>query len=479
MSKKYFKAPLREPDKNNKVYRLTDEDINEIVRLRELKTELDPGMGGVSPKVLTDLLETSSELVSVDIALTSACNLRCVHCYRPSEEWDKLLIDFNTVTKIIEQSLMLGVRFFILTGGEPLMYSSSDNTGKEYSYFDVVDKIQEVYGRAGVPVKVLTFTDVALIDENAAKMLAERKVGLCLKRDTLDHDIQDGIAGVPGASKDIEKGYENLFKAGYGKDPSLAVSVNQVLRKGKFDTLKDSIELHRWVRSNGMEHSVVPIHYCGEAIDEAQEDGIHPLEVKALYDIMAEIDRTEFNDQWTVYSAFPKNKTCNRPGRGVHIRATGKVTACSESPLIDPYVYGDINKENLTDIVNSERFKKFRSDFDKREGKYICNADTCDLNKNFLCRGGCATRSAFSRINPDTGLIEQNTNMLAYSEGREDPLCPAWVVLAQRQGILEEGLYEEVVDRLLKDSLLSEDAIWKIKDKVVGEFNKINTAVLK
>jgi radical SAM protein with 4Fe4S-binding SPASM domain len=478
MKERYFTAPLRILNKDEKVYALKESEINAILNLRGLKTELDPGMGGVSPRVIEDLLNDASELVSLDIALTSACNFKCIWCYRPDEEWGKDRIPFDRVVEIIEQASRLGVRFFVLTGGEPLMYRDQDKT-----YFDVVDKIYEIYQSQNLPVKVLTFTDVALIDAQKARMLAERKIGLCLKKDSLDREIQDGILGVEGFVK-MEQGYQNLFDAGYGSNPDLPVSVNTVLAKsivvkdkGVINTLDGCIDLHRWVKSHNMEHSIVPIHYCGEAIDETQEEGIHPLEVKALYDILAEIDAREYQDPWQVYSPFPKNKTCNRPGRGVHVRATGKVTSCSESPLIDAYVFGNAKKDNLIEMIRSELYQSFKKDFAVREGTYICNPDACDLNKNYLCRGGCATRSAYTKIDAQTGSMLQNTDMLAYSKGREDPLCPGWIVLAQKQGVLKEGVYEQMLEKLLNLSSLDSAIAIDIKEKLVRDFNAIKNTL--
>ena len=478
-----FNKPLREPKKSDKVYPLEDEEVAAILKLRGVRNELDPGMGGVSPKVLDDLLGTSSELVSVDLALTSGCNFKCEWCYRPGEEWGNLRLDFDTVSRVVEQSADLGAKFVILTGGEPLLYKSQ---GRDY--FDVVDKVKETYDRKGIEAKVLTFTDVALIDKKKAEMLADKGVALCLKRDTLDHETQDLIVGkdhgVKTGSKEIEWGYENLFGAGYGSNPELAVSVNTVLAKNilsrggnNIDTLRGAIDLHRWVKSHGMEHSIVPIHYCGEALEEEQAQGIHPLDVKVLYDILSTIDGTEFGDPWVVHSAFPKNKTCNRPGRGVHIRATGKVTSCSESPLLERYLFGDVSNEDFGDIIRSDKFQRFSDAFSERSGKYICNPDACDLNANHLCRGGCATRSAFTTINPNTGLIDRNKKVLAYDQGREDPLCPGWVVLAQKQGALKEGLYEGVAKQLLDESGLDPEVASGIRDKIVTDFNSLRNTL--
>jgi len=485
-NRQLLEKPLRVPQEGEKVYHLTGEQIREILAMRGSSIELDPGMGGVSPEVLDNLLQDESELVSVDLALTSACNFKCEWCYRPGEEWGNLLLNFDDIFHIVHDAAELGVRFFILTGGEPTMYNDK-RAGKKF--FDVVDLIQQTYARRNMDVDVLTFTDVALIDEKTAEKFAERKVALCLKRDTLDHRTQDLIVGanfgIKNGSRKMEKGYEYLFNAGYGKDSNLAVSVNTVLgtniitQEGShvIDTLKGAVDLHYWVRGNGMEHSIVPIHYCGEAQKENQVAGIHPLQIKALYDVLAVVDDVEFNDSWTVYSGFPKNKTCNRPGRGIHIRATGKVTSCSESPLVEKYVFGDIRETRLTTIVRSDHFQNFRGEFAKREGKYICNPNACDLNANNLCRGGCATRSAYSVINPETGLIEQNSDPLAYTQGREDPLCPGWAVLAQKQGVLKNGLYEQVVDQLLVNSSLKPKLKSEIRRRVVANFQVLRNTM--
>jgi len=466
--KSMFIRTLSVPPEGQKVYNLSQKDIEDISRLRDNKEELDPGMGGVSPVVLDSF---DSELVSIDFAITSVCNFRCIWCYRPCEEWGKMYLEFDVISRAIKECIELGVKFFILTGGEPVIYED-----RNYSYFDVVNEIYRIYGEK--EVKIFTFTDVAVIDEEIAEKFAKNKISLCLKRDALDHELQDTIIGIKGGSLKMEKGYENLFKAGYGKNPELSVSVNTVLAKniivnGKnVNTLDTLIDLHQWVVKNGMEHSIVPIHYCGEADEETQEEGINPLEIKVVYDIICELDRMR-GDEWRVFSAFPKNKTCNRPGRGLHIRATGKVSACSESPLVDEFIFGDIRENSVIDIVRSKKFQEFKGAFDEREGKYICNSKICDLRKNRLCRGGCATRSAYSRIDPLNGLIVQNEDPIKYSEGREDPLCPGWAVLAQKQGVLKEKLYENIAEKLILTSQLSLSDKKMVKDKIVAEFGNL------
>lgn len=473
MKEGLFSKPLKKPSEsdNYKVNSLSPEKVKEIIKFRESKEELDPGMGGVSPKKLDNLLE-NSDLASVDLAITAACNFKCVHCYKPQDEWGNLLLSTDLIKKVANESAELGVQFFVLTGGEPMAYRDGVK-----NYFDAVDTIFEVYSKKGfASPNILTFSDVALITPDIAKNLADRKIALCLKRDTLDHEVQDGILNVSPkiATQKMEMGFDNLSAEGYGKRSDLPVSVNTVLRKGKFNTLAGAIDLHMWVKERGFEHSIVPIHYCGDAETEEQRVGINALEVKVLYDILSEIDKRKFGDLWETYSGFPKNKTCNRPGRGVHIRVTGEVTACSESPKIKDYTFGNINEQSLTEMIRSDKFQLFRKDFSERKGQYICNDDVCDLSAENLCRGGCATRSAYSSLDPNNGLIIPNTDFTLYSRGNEDPLCPAWVVIAQMQGVLKDSLYEASANYILSRSQrLKESEKNDIKEIIINKFQQL------
>ena len=90
MNEPIFTKPLSVPDEGKKVYTLSPDELEAIFARRAFRDELDPGMGGASPKKLDGLLESGSKLVSVDLALTSACNFKCEWCYRPGEEWGKL-----------------------------------------------------------------------------------------------------------------------------------------------------------------------------------------------------------------------------------------------------------------------------------------------------------------------------------------------------------------------------------------------------
>ncbi len=449
-----FTAPVTPPGPGKKVYALTTEQINDIRRIRSERIELDPGMGGVVPTKIREWLQQGITVTSLDFMLTKQCNFQCTWCFAESGPRATEHLAYGRLEATIRQAAEIGTKLFILTGGEPLLYRDRAS-GK--GFFDVVDCILDTYRTAGKEARILAFDDVALVTPEIAAKLAERRIGLCAKGDTLDEELQDYKLQKRGAFRQMMAGYRNLWQAGYGVRQELPIVVNSVLDHTTFEGM---VDLHLWVREHGMEHSIVPVHYCGNAVGEDQEAGIHSPHVKVLYDLIARLDADRFGDPWVPWSAFSKNKTCNRNLSGLHIRSSGQVTACSESPggspgdpmRTDRYVFGDIHQADLTEIAGSAKLSDYRREFEAGLGRYVCNPEVCDLNKHDLCRGGCATRSAYSAMDYATGLISASTDLHRYSEFREDPLCPAWTVLAEQQGVLRPGLLDEIHARLVQTS---------------------------
>ena len=452
-----FTRPISPPKEGEKVHALTPYDINQIRQMRGATVDLHPGMGGIAPDRLKEMIESGVTITSLDFMLTRGCNFECTWCFAGSSPLQRDYLPFELLETIIKDAADIGVSLFVLTGGEPLVYTDRElgaQRGAGDHFFKVVEMIHATYARAGKTAKILTFDDVALITPEIARRFAKNEVGLCTKGDTLHPELQDFKVNQVGAFKRMQQGYQNLIDVGYGKDPKLRLVVNSVLDHTTFDGM---VDLHMWVMERGFDHSIVPVHYCGNAEEEDQEAGIHSPHVKVLYDLLARIDEKQFGINWKPWSAFPYNKTCNRNRSGLHVRASGDVTACSESPgkdVTDRYTFGNIfdGGFSLKELARSDRLAQYRREFKQGQGTYVCSADRCDLYASDLCLGGCATRSAYSRIDYATGLIVRNENPHSYSEHREDPLCPAWTILALQQGILKEGLLESIHARLLAKS---------------------------
>jgi radical SAM protein with 4Fe4S-binding SPASM domain len=452
-----FTGELEPPAPGEKVYSLAPEEVRRIRELRGATVDLHPGMGGIAPETLIEMIRGGTRLTSLDFMITKGCNFECTWCFAGSGPRQSDFLPFSVLRRITEEAAELGVKLFVLTGGEPLVYRDpalGRPAGRGDHFFQVVEMIHEVYADAGVTPKLLTFDDVALVTPEVARRFADLGVGLCTKGDTLIAELQDYKVNQVGAFEKMQAGYRHLKEVGYGDDARLRLVVNSVLDHTTFDGMLD---LHLWVMENGWDHSIVPVHYCGNAEEDDQEVGIHSPHVKVLYDLLARIDEDRFGISWTPYSAFTYNKTCNRNRSGLHVRADGEVTACSESPgreATDRYTFGNVLGEgfSLREVVEGRKLTAYREEFATGYGTYVCSPEVCDLYANDLCQGGCATRSAYSRVDREQGLITRNSDPENYSRHREDPLCPAWTELAIHQGKLRPGLLEEIHARLLARS---------------------------
>lgn len=65
----------------------------------------------------------------ITLSPTKKCNLHCKGCYASSKATDSETLDWSTVDKIMREAHdEMGMRFFVISGGEPLMYRSDGKT---------------------------------------------------------------------------------------------------------------------------------------------------------------------------------------------------------------------------------------------------------------------------------------------------------------------------------------------------------------
>ncbi len=87
------------------------------------------------------------------------CNLRCRGCYAASEGKHDNTLEYSIVQKVLDQAKELwGARFFVISGGEPLLYKSEGKT-----ILDLFEANPDSY--------FLMYTNGTLIDEETALRL--------------------------------------------------------------------------------------------------------------------------------------------------------------------------------------------------------------------------------------------------------------------------------------------------------------------
>ena len=63
------------------------------------------------------------------ISPTKKCNLKCIGCYASSKATDSESLSWTLLNKIIKDAYSnMGMRFFVISGGEPLLYKSENKT---------------------------------------------------------------------------------------------------------------------------------------------------------------------------------------------------------------------------------------------------------------------------------------------------------------------------------------------------------------
>ncbi|MFN4180159.1 MAG: radical SAM/SPASM domain-containing protein [Armatimonadota bacterium] len=98
---------------------------------------------------------------SVVIAPTKFCNLQCTGCYANSHAAARESLDWNILDRIVTEAKKLwGIRFFTITGGEPLLYRSQGN-----DILDLVAKHEECF--------FMMYTNGTMIDERMARRMSE------------------------------------------------------------------------------------------------------------------------------------------------------------------------------------------------------------------------------------------------------------------------------------------------------------------
>ena len=107
-----------------------------------------------------------NKLLSLDIELTTLCNLSCIYCYAGSGKESKDELESAEVLNVIDQARELGLRTLTLTGGEPLL---------DQNYFTIARYASE----SGIAI--MLFTNGTLVTRSLAEKIFELRISPCVK----------------------------------------------------------------------------------------------------------------------------------------------------------------------------------------------------------------------------------------------------------------------------------------------------------
>ncbi len=314
--------------------------------------------------------------------VSSNCNLSCCYCYYRNRCRSKsTIMNFKTLESVIKSFLLYTQEdkiHFVWHGGEPLLAG--------IKFYQRVIEFEAEFNRHGKTVENGIQTNGTLINEQWAEFFAENRFNVGVSIDGPE-DIQNTnrpFKGGKGSFKKAMNGLKLLHKNG------LYPSVINVITKSSLGRAKDIFNFFVENRINNFhpkpcyeigkngklaDFSITPDEYADfliEVFDIWMNTNNPAIRIRNLYNIIIGL-----------LGGHPK--LCEFDGRCqlfITIELDGTVGACDSFPL-KQYCMGNINRDSLSQIINSEGYKRFVSDIQK--SKSACG--TCEWWR--VCHGGC------------------------------------------------------------------------------------------
>ncbi|MFP3982308.1 MAG: radical SAM protein [Desulfurivibrionaceae bacterium] len=268
-------------------------------------------------------------LLSMELELSRACNLRCIYCYASSGLPLDQELSLEEIYNVVDQAVDLGAqKIIILGGGEPLLYSD---------LFAVIDYLKSK------EVTVDLFTNGTLITEKTATMLFERGVSVVVKLNSLNPEIQDHLAGKPGTSEEIMTGLNLLREAGY-PDAQHPLGIETVICRQNYDELPD---LWAWARRRGIIPYMEMMTMQGRATKHPELE-VESGKVREMFERLSELDRKEFDHHWSPHPPLAGSQ-CARHEYSCTVTANGEIYPCPGVSV----AAGNIRQSRLADILKN------------------------------------------------------------------------------------------------------------------------------
>lgn len=295
--------------------------------------------------------------VDIICNLTLKCATSCIYCYADRKNHQNLRMDLDLVEDIIEQAKDLGVLRFKLMGGEIMLYKGWER---------IVSKMIDYGFQPDISTK-------RPITEN--EILKWKEIGattdpIQISLDTLIKDHLYRILGVHDPYYDnIKQTFDLLEK--HQVNYVVHTVVNQYN-----DSIEDIMSLanffqHRrylknWMFDaakcsmyNGLEYKdykTTPenLNKIGKYVDNLNELNSFPFK---LYkpSILRDFNRLPIKDK---EKRFMNRTMCSGNLNALYILPDGQVTICEELYWHPHFIIGDLKKQTLKEIWNSEKAKK-------------------------------------------------------------------------------------------------------------------------
>lgn len=338
------------------------------------------------------------------ISPTKKCNLKCEGCYASSSSTESKILDWSILNRTIEDAYEnMGMRFFVISGGEPLMYKSNNN-----SILDLVSRWKDCY--------FLMYTNGTLISESIAARIAtlgNLTPAISIEGYEENTDRRRGL----GVYNRIVQAKNYLLK--YGVPFGLSVTAT----KDNIQLLLNEDFYDYYFNDWGASHMWI-FQYIPIGREYSTDLMITPEQRIQLFKKQQEIliEKKYFvADFWN--SAMMSNGciSCGRPGGYFYINWDGNIMPCVFIPYYVDNVFRIYESgKTLSDALFSSFFKegrKWQIDYIKNEGKLGNLLMPCFYRDHY---------EDFYRIARQTGVQPENSSAskaIISNEYYQDMIC--------------------------------------------------------
>jgi MoaA/NifB/PqqE/SkfB family radical SAM enzyme len=278
------------------------------------------------------------------ISPTKKCNLMCKGCYAASSSGAAETLSYETFNRILkEKSTRWGSYFTVISGGEPLLYSSR---GK--SLFDILEENHDNY--------FMIYTNGTLITEAVAEKMAELgNITPAISVEGFETET-DGRRG-NGTFTRIMKAMDNLKKAGVPFGVSITATRNNadIVVSDKFMDyyFGDKGAVYGWI----FQYMPIGRSYTVDLM-------LTPEQRLELFKKEQEIIKEKnifFVDFWNGGPYAVGCISAGRPGGYFYIDWNGNVSPCVFFPYAIDNIYSVYEQgRSLDDVLMNPMFKNIR-----------------------------------------------------------------------------------------------------------------------
>lgn len=294
---------------------------------------------------------------TVMLELSAHCNLKCTICpreYGYGEEMDMGLMEEENAKKVIDE-LVPYVDSIGLTGmGETLMYKKIES---------IVDYIKAK--NEGIIINIST---------NAVLPKTIEKIGaMAGKLDTIQISI-DGIDDVYNSIR-VQSDFQ-LFKnnvrqiADICRNTSTTVMLNMVVTQENFFHMKEVVLFAEEMGIGFVNYTIFNLA-CISGVDLSYYDFYQgeafQAEVKRLQEHNTAVEVT-----WSGLGSDKGFQSCSLPWSHFYVCWNGEMAPCCAKPFPKELSFGNVFKEGLMPVLNSEGFQDFRTKWLKNETPDFC-----------------------------------------------------------------------------------------------------------